>query len=456
MTSINHHFEPADFLTENPTIEAIDLLIPDINGVIRGKRIERDGLSKAYVNGINMPASIFSLDITGSTVESCGLGLEIGEPDRTCRPQPNTLTTTPWQRRPMAQLLMSMYEEDGSPFFGDPRHVLAGILARFQEMKLTPVVAVELEFYLVDRERNPQGQPQPPLSPKNGKREHHTQVYSIDNLDDYADFLRDIARFTAEQNIPADTAIAENAPGQFEINLQHQDDPLAACDNAILLKRVIKAAAERHGMEASFMAKPYEEEAGNGMHIHVSLLDQQGNNVFADAEQPYSRTLQHAIGGLLELMPASMPLLCPNVNSYRRLQPGHYVPTAPTWGIDNRTVAVRIPAGPKTATRIEHRVAGADANPYLVMSAILAAIHHGISNQCDPGERAEGNAFANRQAGLPTRMAEALALLRQDQLLSNYLTPAFVELYLACKEDELAQFERHVSPLETQWYLSAL
>ncbi|GGO76676.1 glutamine synthetase [Marinobacterium nitratireducens] len=452
MSSQMHNNEAELFLSEHPEVEAVDLLIPDLNGVIRGKRIERDSLSKAYAHGVNLPASLFSLDITGSTVESCGLGLEIGEPDFPCHPEPGTLKIAPWQRRPMAQLMMHMYEEDGSPFFGDPRHVLARVLKKFDALGYKPVVAVELEFYLLDQQRDADGRPQPPLSPKSGKRDEHTQVYSINNLDDYANLLEEIAEYTAAQGIPADTAVAENAPGQFEINLKHQDDPIAACDNALLLKRVIKAVADKHGMEASFMAKPYEEEAGNGMHIHISLVDDNGKNVFA----AHQRLLEQAVGGLLALMPASVALFCPNVNSYRRLQPGYYVPIAPNWGYDNRTVAVRIPAGPEEATRIEHRVSGADANPYLVMAALLAGIHYGLENECRPGPETEGNAFADEEIGLPIRMSEALEAFRANEALASYLGRDFVDLYDACKADELSRFERHVSELETQWYLSTL
>mgnify|MGYP000698510963 CR=1 FL=1 len=444
------------FLSQHPDVEAIDLLIPDINGVVRGKRIEREALTKVYQGGVAMPASVFSLDITGATVEACGLGLEMGEPDRPCKPVANSLTVTPWQKRPMAQLLMNMYENDGSPFFADPRHQLAKMVEKFKTLGLTPVVAVELEFYLIDQNRDQFGKPQPPISPKTGKRESHTQVYSINDLDNYDHFLHDIAEYTAAQGIPADTAVAENAPGQFEINLKHQDDPLAACDNAILLKRVIKAVAEKHGMEASFMARPYEDEAGNGLHIHISLLDETGNNVFAEAGKDYSQKMEHAVGGLLEMMADSMALFCPNVNSYRRLQPGYYVAMSPTWGVDNRTVAVRIPAGPDAARRIEHRISGADANPYLVMSALLAGVHYGLTEQVEPPTRIEGNAFAEERDTLPNRMPEALATFTGSALIEQYFGKDFVEVYTRCKAEELAQFERHVTSLETQWFLSTL
>ncbi|MCV6587406.1 MAG: glutamine synthetase family protein [Marinobacterium sp.] len=464
--------EVDSFLASHPDTEAVDLLLPDINGVVRGKRIERNALSKVFENGVAMPASVFSLDITGNTIEECGLGLEIGEPDRPCLPVAGSLTTTPWQKRPMAQLLMNMYEGDGSPFFGDPRHVLARQLEHIRALGLTPVVAVELEFYLIDQNRDQLGKPQPPISPKTGQREGHTQVYSINDLDSYDQFLHDIADYTAAQGIPADTAVAENAPGQFEINLKHQDDPLAACDNAILLKRVIKAVAEKHGMEASFMARPYEDEAGNGLHIHISMLDEQGHNIFSgdsfagdstsgDSDkaregQIYSKKLEHAVGGLLDMMADSMAIFCPNVNSYRRLQPGYYVAMAPTWGVDNRTVAVRIPAGPANARRIEHRISGADANPYLVMAALLAGVHHGLTSAIEPPAPVEGNAFATERENLPNRMPETLARLRSSELIEHYFGADFVNLYATCKEAELAEFERHVTTLETRWFLSTL
>ncbi len=447
--------EACDFLEQNPKLEAIDLLISDLNGITRGKRIERSSLSKAYSGGVAMPASIFSLDITGKTVEACGLGLTIGEPDLFCHPQADLLKMTPWQRRPMAQTLMSMYQADGSPFFGDPRHVLTAILNKLKAMQLTPVVAVELEFYLIDRCRDEAGRPQPPLSPKTGLRESHTQVYATTILDEYGDFLDEIAQVTAEQGIPADTAVAEYAPGQFEINLKHQNDPLAACDNAILLKRVIKAIADKHGMEASFMAKPYQEEAGSGMHVHVSILDQHGNNILAETGKDYSQQMEYAVGGLLETMADSMSIFCPNVNSYRRLRPEYYVAMSPNWGVDNRTVSVRIPASDDNAKRIEHRISGADANPYLVMAAILAGIHHGLSNQIKPLPITIGNAFDHESVALPTRLFKALENLKESTVMRSYLTPEFVDLYVTCKEKELSEFERHVSQLETQWYLTS-
>ncbi|HAG17996.1 MAG TPA: glutamine synthetase, partial [Pseudomonas sp.] len=243
------------FLKEHPEVQYVDLLITDMNGVVRGKRIERASLHKVYEKGINLPASLFALDINGITVESTGLGMDIGDSDRICFPIPNTLSKEPWQKRPTAQLLMTMHERDGAPFFADPREVLRQVVSKFDELGLTICAAFELEFYLIDQE-NINGRPQPPRSPISGKRPHSTQVYLIDDLDEYVDCLQDILEGAKEQGIPADAIVKESAPAQFEVNLHHVADPIKACDYAVLLKRLIKNIAYDHEMDTTFMAKP--------------------------------------------------------------------------------------------------------------------------------------------------------------------------------------------------------
>ncbi len=261
----------------------------------------------------------------------------------------------PWQKRPTAQLLMTMHELEGDPFFADPREVLRQVVARFTEMELTIVAAFELEFYLIDQE-NVNGRPQPPRSPISGKRPQSVQVYSIDDLDEYVECLQDIIDGARAQGIPADAIVAESAPAQFEVNLHHVADPMKACDYAVLLKRLIKNIAYDHEMDTTFMAKPYPGQAGNGLHVHISLLDKHGNNIFTSEDPEQNAALRHAIGGVLETLPASMAFLCPNVNSYRRFGSQFYVPNAPSWGLDNRTVALRVPTGSPDAVRLEHRV----------------------------------------------------------------------------------------------------
>ncbi|MEG3116507.1 glutamine synthetase family protein [Salinicola sp. 4072] len=448
--------EARDFLARHPAIDSIDLLLSDLNGVLRGKRIPRENLEKAYVNGINLPGSVFALDITGNTIEETGLGLDIGDCDQVCRPIPGTLMPTPWLRDGhQGQLLMAMRNEHDGPFFADPRNVLAQQVQRLEAMGFTAVVALELEFYIVDRTRDDLGRVQPPRSPETGERATTSQVYSISELDEYAGFLGDIQAAAAIQNLPLDTALKECAPGQFEINLVHGSDVLKACDSAVLLKRLIKGIAVNHGFEATFMAKPYDAEAGNGMHVHMSLLDAHGRNVFAAADENPLGTemLRHAIGGLLRLMPESVALMAPNLNSFRRFQPGLYVPMAPTWGFDNRSVALRIPSGPNAARRIEHRVGGADANPYLLLATLLASVIHGIANRISPEEIVTGNAYEQFDPVLTNSWSRALELLERSEVLNEALGQDFLKVFLANRRAERASAMQVVSRLEYDWYL---
>ncbi|MGB1271408.1 MAG: glutamine synthetase family protein [Endozoicomonas sp.] len=444
--------ELVDFLEQYPKVEYIDTLLPDINGFSRGKRLPASAFKKLEM-GCYLPCSVFSLDIAGDTIESAGLGLSIGEPDRICIPIPGTLVPSAVDPEKIGQVFLTMLKEDGSGFHYEPRNVLARIVERFKDRGYTPVVAHELEFYLVDPQKDSEGNLQPPIGYVSGQRETMSQVYSVDGLTDFADFLNDINQLAAAQGVPADSAVAEAAPGQFEINLKHCDDPLAACDHAVMLKRLIREVAGRYNYEATFMAKPYEEYPGNGLHVHTSLVDESGGNVFASADGQDSAILNHAIAGSIDLMPETVALLCPNVNSYRRLVPDMYVPLQASWGHNNRTVSLRIPASGKADRRIEHRLAGADANPYLALSVVLSGILNGIEHELTPPEETHGNGLEQDLPLLPFRPAEALARLSDSKRLPEYISRDYLDLYALCKSEELKRFERHVTALETQWML---
>jgi glutamine synthetase len=250
------------------------------------------------------------------------------------------------------------------------------------------------------------------------------------------------------QNIPADTALSENGPGQFEINLHHVPDALAAADHAVLLKRAIKAAAEKSGMAATFMAKPYGGASGSGMHIHFSVLDRRGRNIFSDAAK-----LKHALGGLLAAMPESMAILAPNANSYRRFAAGTHAPTKAAWGYDNRSAALRVPDSDAADRRIEHRVAGADANPYLTLAVIFAAALEGLKKKTKAPAPVRGNAYAAKAPSFPARWDEALALFEQSKFIDRALGKKYKKLFLACKRQEKALLEAQVSSAEHDAYL---
>lgn len=453
MSDINAIKEAEEFLKLHPELTGVDMFVCDTNGVPRGKRIDKDSLLKAYKNGVPLPGSIFSLDITGDNIEEAGLGFEIGDADQMCWPIPGTLITSPWQKRPMAQVQMTMTDSKGNPFFADPRQVLSRVLNQFKALNLTPVVAVELEFYVIDRQRVNTYTPQPPISPFTGLREESTQVYAIQDLDDFDELLEDLADAIEIQDLPADTAVAEYAPGQYEINLEHRADALRACDDAFLLKRLIKGVTLNHNFEATFMAKPYDDRAGSGMHIHVSMIDADGRNVFATPEGEISDTLKHALGGLMSTMREAMAIFAPNANSYRRFRTNSFVPNCPAWGVNNRSVSLRIPAGSPEAMRVEHRVAGADANPYLAVASVLAGIHYGITKQLDCGPETIGNAYTQHKRTLPNVWSHALDIFEQSEVVADYLGRDFCRVYLACKRAENNEFNFHVSPLEYQWYL---
>jgi len=449
--------EAEAFLSAHPDLVSVDLLLPDQHGVLRGKRIPAQELLKVYEQGFYLPGSVFALDINGNTVESTGIGFDTGDCDQPCRVIPHTLTLVPWQNKPMAQCLITMEHTSGEAYFANPRHVLDQICDQYQAQGLTPMVAVELEFYLTDAKRLDSGQLQPPIAPITGLREADTQVYAVDNLDDYSALLDDIMLAAQAQNIPASTAVAEYAPGQFEINLQHVADPVLACDQAILLKRIIKSMSRKHGFSATFMAKPYADQAGSGMHIHMSLLDESDTNVFAcDEHNQPNPALHKALAGLQATMAETMALLCPKVNSYRRFQPDFFVAMAPTWGVDNRTVALRIPNGSGSATRIEHRVAGADANPYLAMSALLAGALHGINNDLILGPKTTGNGAEKTPPSLPLNWVDAYSLLSNSQFAANYFGADFLRVYTQVQQQEYDEFNLHVSSLEIDWYQRTL
>ena len=447
--------DAARLLAEHPDTKWVDVIYADLSGVVRGKRYPVAQLGKLLSGTMGMPGSVFLLDTAGASHDPCGYGFSDGDPDSPVRVDPATLKPVPWAAVPTAQALLRFYEKDGSPFRFEPHTVAGRILARFAELKLRPVVAFELEFYLVDRQRAQGGAPQPPISPVTGARDRETQVYAMNDVDAYAAVLQDVAEACAAQDIPCGAISSEYAPGQFEINLQHLDDPLTAADHAVLFKRAVKGVARRHGMQATFMAKPYPDQAGSGLHLHMSLVDQAGRNVFDGGRKPASQRLLHAIGGILDLMPESMALLCPNVNSFRRFKPNIFTPLRRCWGYENRSVALRVPLGEGKARRIEHRIAGADANPYLVLATLLAGVHHGLSKKIDPGPPFEGNAGYAYDPDVPFRPRRALERLQAGGALTGYLGEDYAQAYAACKLAELDSFESEISDKEYAWYLQA-
>jgi glutamine synthetase len=444
--------EARAFLERHPDVETVQLVITDANGVGRGKNIAREEVETLYRSGRNVAGSILGLDVTGEDVEETGLVWSVGDADQCCRPVPGSLGRAPWLARPTAQVLGTMYELDGRPAKADPRHVLARVVERLQAQGLTPVVAVELEFYML--QRGPDGRPQPARGLLTGRSTDHIDAYGLSRLDDMSPLFDDLYAAARAQGLPVRTLMSEYAPGQFEITLEHRADALRAVDEAVLFKRAVRGVASRHGCIACFMAKPFAERAGAGMHLHASLADAGGGNAFASDDPAGSPLLRHAIGGLRATLADGMAVFAPHANSYRRFRAMSYAPVAPTWGVNNRSVSLRVPAGPPSSRHVEHRVAGADANPYLVAALVLAGMAHGIEQGIDPGPPVLGNGYEHAPRGeLPTDWHAALERAARSGFLLDALGRGFLEVFLALKRRECEKFGALVSDRDYEWYL---
>jgi glutamine synthetase len=456
MALLRDEFSNAEtFLAARPAVRVVDLLLPDLCGVLRGKRVDKSDLAGVYQRGMFLPGSMFALDVLGGTVQATGLGFDEGDADRACVPVPNSLYPSPWMGPSVAQLQVQMLDHDGGPFYGDPRHLLDAVLDRYTARGFSPVVAVELEFYLVDVERTAAGHAQPPRSRYTGRRENRTQVNSMTDLESVSDILTEITAACEEQGVPTGAALAECGPNQWEVNLRHVGDVRQACDQAIRFKRIVKGVAHRNGVEATFMAKPYADAPGSGMHLHVSVLERNGRNVFGSEDALGNDTLKQAAAGLLETMADGMAIFAPNANSYRRLRPELYVPMNATWGYNNRGVAVRVPVSGPADRRLEHRVAGADANPYLVAAAVLAGMLHGIERKLSPPPPLVGNAYTQRLTApkLPADWPTALTRFGESAFLREYFGERFVTLYERTRRGEMYDFNSQLTALDYSWYL---
>ena len=450
------HSEAQGFLDAHPGIESFHLIWTDLVGIQRGKILRRDELVPAWRDGRFLPISALVLDATGQDIPETGLVFDEGDRDLLLWPAPGSMVTIPWASAPAAQYIASTRDLDGKPHYADPRNALESMVARYQEFNMTPVGAVEVEFFLMDRESAFAGKPMAPKALTNGARPQHYQAYHLQDLDDFAPFFQDLYAFAAIQDLPAKTLISEYAPGQMEIVLRHRNDVLKACDEGIMLKRLIKATAEKHGLVATFMAKPYSEWSGSGMHIHVSLADEAGKNLFAAADPADNPLLLNALGGLKASMAEAMLIFAPNANSYRRFRRNSYAPVSASWGVNNRTVSLRIPAGASETCHIEHRPAGADANPYLVMAAILAGMHYGITEKLDPGNPVTGNGYEKRAKYIPGNWYEAIDAFWRAPILKDYFGKPFVDTFCTLKEVEADRFFAEPTERDFEWYLRTI
>ena len=452
MTSLQDEAER--FLDLNPDVTHLDAFIIDICGRAVGKRYPRDAIAKLYQSGSQLCAATYLLDVRGDTSDPLGHGFSDGDPDADAWPVPGTLKPVAWSEGRRGQCLTRLYDTGTSnPVWFEPQHILEGVIACFAELRLKPVVAIELEFYLIDRHRDEEGAPQFPRSPRTGQRVTSNDVFDLATLDEFAAPIQAIETAARAAGLPVTTALSEFGAGQFEINLSHSDDPLQAATDAAILRRIVQEAVRSTGFDATFMSKPFADQSGSGCQVHVSVLDEAGSNIFDPARADGDNNLGHAVAGFQAMLAESMAIFAPDFNAFRRFQPDQFTPVTRDWGFNNRSMAFRVPASDGANRRIEHRAAGAEANPYLVMAAVLAGLHHGLAGKLEPTPAATGNAGASVDPALPLTIWDALARLREAPLLSDYFSARYVEAYWTVKQAEFQSFMNDIHPREWHWYL---
>lgn len=445
--------EATEFLNRHPEVRHIQLMLTDLNGVLRGKSVRRQELERIYSEGLPLPSSIAALTADGDDAERTGLLWEIGDMDCVAWPVPGTLALSPWLKSPTAQVLMMFDPVRGAPAAdADPRLAAARVIARLRADGYTPVMAVELEFYLLEPCLPGAGPPRAATL-----RGHHPHVYSVEEVESRSAFLDELYETCEAQGLTLSTTLSEFGAGQFEITLKHRADALRALDEAVMYKRAVKGVAQRHGLLASFMAKPFAVIPGSGMHLHLSLNDADGHNVFTSEQAQGNALLAHAIGGMAVSAGDMMALFAPFGNSYRRYRAYNCAPLVASWGVNNRTVSLRVPSGPADSRHVEHRICGADANPYAAAAAVLAGVHHGLTQRLDPGPPVTGDGYlASSAPRLPQHWQTAIDRFAASALAREYFGERFVEVYCAVKRTESDRYFGEIPQQDYDWYLHTL
>jgi len=439
------------YCAEHGVPERLELLLCDINAVLRGKWLPGDKPEKLTNGSVRLPLSTYAPNILGYEVGGTGFGIEFGDPDGALVPVPGTLCPVPWAEGNVAQVLVEIDSDDAGIYMLSPRTHLENVLDRFAAHGWRPVVATELEFYLIRKRAHPEEAPVPPIGTP------EAQNYDMELLHRFEPVLKDIIAACAAQDLPTDTLIAEYGPGQFEVNFLHTPDALAAADMALKFRRLVRSVAARHGLEATFMAKPYADQPGNGMHAHVSVIDAEGRNIFdaGEAAEEASPLLRHAVAGTLSTMRDLEAIFAPHLNSLRRFGPGSFAPHAPEWGYDHRGAAIRIPDFTGPGARLEHRICGADVNPYLALAAILGGVLTGLEAGQEPPSQID-DAAHETPPPLATDWAESVETFAASAIAADIFGADYRHVYAQVRRDEIAALTTIISPAECRYYLSRL
>ncbi|MEM7242762.1 MAG: glutamine synthetase family protein [Pseudomonadota bacterium] len=428
--------------------DRVELMLVDMNGIIRGKWLDGADAAKLDKGEARLPLSTYAPSIFGHEVEASGIGGVIGDPDGILMPIAGTLAPVPWLKGNIAQVLVEMYEDVDTISVLSPREVLARVAKRFAAKGWHPVIASELEFYLIEQRKDASD---PPVAPPNLPQ---AQNYELEIMERQAAVLEDIKDNAAALGLPVDTVIAEYGPGQFEINFKHTDDILAAADWAVIFRRMVRGTAAQHGWQATFAAKPFLEPPGNGMHLHASVIDDDGNNIFDSADDIHPR-LKNAIAGSIATMEEAQALFAPHGNSYRRFQPGSFAPTAPNWAEDHRGAGLRIPQSTGPAARMEHRIAGADINPYLAFAAILQGMLDGLEQDLTPPP-AMVDPAEDATKGLTPIWENAMDVFEASSFCKSLLGDDLHRVFAAVKRDEIREMNTEIPPLEYAAYIGRI
>jgi len=448
----NFSYNDMDQWLNEKRVTEIECLVPDLTGVARGKIMPRTKFTED--RGMRLPEAILGMTVTGNyPTDNAAYERAISAIDRDMilRADPNTITMVPWAADPTAQVIHDCYFSDGSLVDFAPRSVLRRVLSLYEEKGWSPIVAPELEFYLTARNIDPDLPLKPPVG-RSGRAETSRQIYSIDAVNEFDPLFEDIYDYCDLMSLDVDTLIHEIGAGQMEINFLH-GEPMGLADKVFFFKRTLREAAMKHDMYATFMAKPMTGEPGSAMHIHQSVVNTKtGKNIFSNEDGTASEAFMHYIGGLQRYMPSAMAIVAPYVNSYRRIVRHTAAPINIQWGKDNRTVGFRVPESGAQDRRVENRVVGADANPYLALAVTLACGYLGMIERLEPTPITTNSAY-DLDYQLPQSLSEALEGLRKETRLRHVLGDRFIDVYSAIKELEYAEFMEVISPWEREHLL---
>lgn len=429
------------------TIDEVECIISDLPGVARGKAVPASKFAKQ--NNFYLPNSIFLQTLTGGWAEAAGDEGWV-EPDMVLVPDLDTATAAPWTADVTLQVIHNAFDQNNDPIPTSPRNVLKRVVNLFRKRDLEPIVAPEMEFFLVARNIDP-AQPIRPMMGRSGRPAAARQAYSMSAVDEYGPVIDDIYDFAEAQGFEIDGITQEGGAGQVEINLRH-GDPVKLADEVFFFKRLIREAALKHDCFATFMAKPIAEEPGSAMHIHHSFIDSEGQNIFVGPQGGETDVFYHMIAGLQNHLPSAIAMLAPYVNSYRRYVKDHSAPINLEWARDNRTTGIRIPLSDPQARRIENRIAGMDCNPYLGIAASLACCYLGMEEQDRPDKQYRGDAYDGEE-GIPYDLFTALDLFDNAKKLHGILDPEFARVYSIVKRTEYSEFLQVISPWEREHLL---